>query len=162
MSPQDLFGSLPASDPSLQIADLRGQLEAHAHRYYVLDEPSIPDVQYDRLMRELQELEEAHPHLRTPDSPTQRVGGQAQSSFQSVSHARPMLSIRTETDTTAQGALAFDARIRKELGLSESLHKILQVLSVTPFEQAPLDQLLTHSIPQGEPLYLPNQLMLWQ
>ena len=63
MSPQDLFGSLPASDPSLQIADLRQQLEAHAHRYYVLDEPSIPDVQYDRLMRELQELEQAHPHL---------------------------------------------------------------------------------------------------
>ena len=118
MSPQDLFGSHPASDPSLQIADLRQQLEAHAHRYYVLDEPSIPDVQYDRLMRELQELEEAHPHLRTPDSPTQRVGGQAQSSFQSVRHARPMLSIRTETDTTAQGALAFDARIRKELGLA--------------------------------------------
>ena len=118
MSPQDLFGSLPASDPSLQIADLRQQLEAHAHRYYVLDEPSIPDVQYDRLMRELQELEEAHPHLRTPDSPTQRVGGQAQSSFQSVRHARPMLSIRTETDTTAQGALAFDARIRKDLGLA--------------------------------------------
>jgi DNA ligase (NAD+) len=115
----DLFGAGPQADPSQRAVQLRAELNAHAHRYYVLDEPSIPDVEYDRLMQELQSLEEQHPELKTPDSPTLRVGGKAQDGFQTVKHARPMLSIRTETDTTAQGATAFDARIRKELGLSE-------------------------------------------
>ncbi len=95
-------------------------LETHAHRYYVLDEPSIPDAEYDRLMAELLALETAHPELRDADSPTQRVGGKALEAFATVRHARPMLSIRTETDTTAQGAQAFDARIRKELGLGDA------------------------------------------
>ena len=99
---------------------LRQQLSQAAHRYHVLDEPSIPDAEYDRLFQELQALEETHPELRTPDSPTQRVGGKALASFASVKHVVPMLSIRTETDTQASGAQAFDARIRKELSLSET------------------------------------------
>ena len=115
----DLFGAEPPADAAGRATDLRAQLHAHAYRYYVLDEPSIPDVEYDRLMQELLQLEAQHPELRTPDSPTLRVGGQAQEGFQTVRHARAMLSIRTETDTTPQGALAFDARIRKELGLSD-------------------------------------------
>jgi DNA ligase (NAD+) len=119
MANLDLFGAEPMADAPRRVAQLRAELHAHAHRYYVLDEPSIPDVEYDRLMQELQRIEEQHPELKVPDSPTLRVGGQAQEGFQTVKHARPMLSIRTETDTTPQGAIAFDARIRKELGLND-------------------------------------------
>ncbi len=97
---------------------LRQRLLEAAHHYYVLDEPIIPDVEYDSLFQELQSIEDQHPELRTPDSPTQRVGGQALDSFVSVRHAVPMLSIRTETDTEASGAENFDARIRKELALT--------------------------------------------
>jgi DNA ligase (NAD+) len=117
MSNLDLFGADAVPDAAARAAELRQTLEAHAHRYYVLDEPSIPDVEYDRLMAELQALEERHPELRRNDSPTQRVGGRAVEAFAPVRHARPMLSIRTETDTSPQGAIAFDERIRKELGL---------------------------------------------
>ncbi|HEX6361551.1 MAG TPA: NAD-dependent DNA ligase LigA, partial [Albitalea sp.] len=100
-------------------AALREQLHHHAHRYYVLDDPEIPDAEYDRLFQELQALEAEHPELRTPDSPTQRVLGKVLEGFVPVRHAVPMLSIRTETDTEATGAAAFDARVRRELGLAE-------------------------------------------
>ena len=98
---------------------LRAQIAHHDHAYYVLDAPSVPDAEYDRLFRELQALERAHPELRTPDSPTQRVGGRPLAQFPPVRHRLPMLSIRTETDTEASGAQAFDARVRRELGLAE-------------------------------------------
>lgn len=98
---------------------LRELLHHHAHRYYVLDEPEIPDAEYDKLFRELQELEEQHPELLTPDSPTQRVGGKPLDGFVKVRHTVPMLSIRTETDIEATGAQNFDARVRRELGLGE-------------------------------------------
>lgn len=98
---------------------LRELLHHHAHRYYVLDAPEIPDAEYDRLFRELQELEEQHPELRTPDSPTLRVGGRPLEGFAKVRHKVPMLSIRTETDIEASGARNFDARVRRELGLKE-------------------------------------------
>ena len=100
-------------------ARLRELLHHHAHRYYVLDEPEVPDAEYDRLFTELQALEAAHPELRTPDSPTQRVIGRVLDGFTPVRHRVAMLSIRTETDTTAQGALAFDARVRRELELGD-------------------------------------------
>ena len=98
---------------------LRRALAEHAHRYYVLDDPQIPDAEYDRLFQELQALEAAHPALLTADSPTQRVIGRVLDGFEPVRHAVPMLSIRTETDTTEGGALAFDARVRRELELAE-------------------------------------------
>lgn len=101
-------------------ATLREEIERHNYAYYVLDAPTVPDAEYDRLFRELQALEAEHPELVTPDSPTQRVGGQPLDAFPKVRHAVPMLSIRTETDTTEAGARAFDARVRKELGLSET------------------------------------------
>jgi len=104
-------------DPALRAADLRALLHQHAHRYYVLDDPQIPDAEYDRLFQELQALEDAHPALRTADSPTQRVLGRVLDGFVPVRHQVPMLSIRTETDTTAAGAEAFDARVRRELEL---------------------------------------------
>ncbi len=98
---------------------LRAELERHNHAYYVLDAPTVPDAEYDRLFQELQGLEAEFPELRSPDSPTQRVGGKALDSFASVTHAVPMLSIQTETDTTPSGAANFDARVRKELELEE-------------------------------------------
>src|SRR6476620_10402778 len=98
---------------------LREQLHPHAHHYDVLDELEIPDAEYDRLFRELQELEAQHPQLLTPDSPTQRVGGKILEGFAKVRHQVPMLSIRTETDIEASGARNFDARVRRELGLKE-------------------------------------------
>ena len=103
----------------LRAAELRRQLQAHAHRYYVLDEPAIPDAAYDKLFQELQAIEAAHPDLLTIDSPTQRVLGAVLDGFQPVRHTVPMLSIRTETDTEASGAEAFDARVRRELQLLE-------------------------------------------
>ncbi len=119
MATPDLFASTGPS-PADRIAALRAELHQHAHRYYVLDQPSIPDAEYDKLFQELQALEAAHPELASPDSPTLRVGGKALDQFASVRHAVPMLSIRTETDTEATGAQNFDTRVRKELGLAES------------------------------------------
>ncbi len=109
---------LPAA-ATTRVEQLRALLHHHAHRYYVLDAPEIPDAEYDRLFHELQALETAHPALRTPDSPTQRVLGRVLDGFEPVRHAVPMLSIRTETDTTEGGAIAFDARVRRELGRAE-------------------------------------------
>ncbi len=106
-------------DYGARAEQLRRQLHHHAHRYYVLDAPEIPDAEYDRLFRELQALEEAHPGLRSADSPTQRVIGQVLDGLAPVRHAVPMLSIQTETDTTAEGARAFDGRVRRELELGE-------------------------------------------
>ena len=102
-----------------EYADLKAQLALHAHRYYVLDEPSIPDAQYDLMYQRLEKLEAQFPQLISLDSPTQRVGGAVMEAFQSVEHGQAMLSIRTETDTTAQGAMAFDERMRKELSLTD-------------------------------------------
>ncbi|HWA36634.1 MAG TPA: NAD-dependent DNA ligase LigA [Burkholderiales bacterium] len=100
--------------------ELRRQIEHHNRRYYIEDAPEISDAEYDRLFQELQRLEEAHPSLRSPDSPTQRVGGEPLAALEPVRHAVPMRSIRTETDTSAAGAEAFDARIRRELGEVEA------------------------------------------
>src|SRR3990172_6212675 len=99
-----------------RIAHLRAENEQHNYRYYVLDNPSIPDAEFDKLFRELQALEAQHPELLTADSPTQRVGGKVLDAFAPVRHAVPMLSIRTETDISDAGAISFDARVRRELG----------------------------------------------
>jgi len=100
--------------------ELHAILHEHAYKYYVLDEPTIPDAEYDKLFQELQAIEARHPELLRPDSPTQRVIGQVLEGFAAVQHAVPMLSIRTETDTTEEGARAFDARVRRELKLAET------------------------------------------
>jgi len=117
----DLFDNPlpPPDDVAEQVRQLRAQLHQWAHAYYTLDAPLVPDAEYDRQFRALQALEDAHPELRSPDSPTQRVGGAVLDAFAPVRHAVPMLSIRTETDTGASGAQAFDARIRRELKLGE-------------------------------------------
>ncbi len=101
-------------------AALRAQLNQWAHEYYVLDTPTVPDGEYDRVYQQLEALEGVYPALVTPDSPTQRVIGAVLDGLTPVRHAVPMLSIQTETDNEATGAMAFDARVRKELGLDES------------------------------------------
>jgi len=114
-----MVGATPSSParPADEARLLRAAIERANHAYYVLDAPVVPDAEYDRLFRRLQELEAAHPDLRTPDSPTQRVGGVARADLPEVRHTVPMLSIRTETDFGPTGAHAFDTRIRRELKL---------------------------------------------
>jgi DNA ligase (NAD+) len=102
-----------------RVQALREAIALHDHNYYVLDQPTISDAEYDALYRELQALEAAYPSLVVAESPTQRVGGGVQAQFAAVRHAVPMLSIRTETDTSAAGAGNFDARIRRDLGLRD-------------------------------------------
>ena len=124
----DLF-SAETPEPSAQAAPkavvakvqaLRAQLQQWAHEYYVQDAPTVPDGEYDRVFQQLQGLELSYPQLVTPDSPTQRVIGAVLDGLTPVRHVVPMLSIRTETDTEATGAEAFDARIRRELELDDS------------------------------------------
>jgi DNA ligase (NAD+) len=97
---------------------LRQQINRWAHLYYVQDAPEVPDAEYDRVFRALQALEAQFPGLVTPESPTQRVGGAPRPELTPVRHAVPMLSIHTETDVSPAGAQAFDARVRRELGLA--------------------------------------------
>ena len=86
---------MTATDAELaaRAATLRERLDAAAYEYYVLDRPTIADAEYDRMLRELQELESAHPYLRTPDSPTQRVGAEPASQLAKRTHLVPMLSL---------------------------------------------------------------------
>jgi DNA ligase (NAD+) len=100
-------------------AALRAELQHHAWLYYVQDAPVLPDAEYDRLFAELQAIEAEFPALRTADSPTQRIVGTVLDGLVPVRHTVAMLSIQTETDTTAAGAAAFDARVRKRLALAE-------------------------------------------
>ncbi len=100
-------------------AELRELLARYADEYYVHDAPSIPDADYDALFQELQAIEAEHPDLRSSDSPTARVIGAVLEGLEPVRHVVPMLSIDTETDTTAAGAEKFDARVRKLLGLGD-------------------------------------------
>ena len=101
------------SDWSARSAWLRKELNRHNYAYYVLDNPTIPDAEYDKLFRELQELERDHPELQTPDSPTQRVGGAPLPQFEQVRHALPMLSINN--GFTDEEIAAFDRRTREGL-----------------------------------------------
>src|SRR5690606_29549235 len=98
-----------------RIAELRNELDVHNYRYYVLDEPSVPDAEYDRLFQALQALEAEHPELVTPESPTQRVGGAALSAFGQVRHEVPMLSLDNAFEE--QDLLDFDRRVREGLDL---------------------------------------------
>ncbi|WP_289098382.1 NAD-dependent DNA ligase LigA [uncultured Pseudoalteromonas sp.] len=96
-----------------QISQLRAQLEEHNHNYYVLDAPSIPDAEYDRLMRELSALEQANPEFQSPDSPTRKVGGAALDKFEQVTHQVPMLSL--DNAFSEEEFAAFNRRIKERL-----------------------------------------------
>lgn len=104
------------TDVAQRISALRQELDAHNYRYYVLDEPSVPDAEYDRLFRELQALEAEHPELVTPDSPTQRVGGEALGAFGEVRHEVPMLSLGNAFEE--DDLHAFDRSVQSGLGLA--------------------------------------------
>ncbi|MBK1620135.1 DNA ligase (NAD(+)) LigA [Lamprobacter modestohalophilus] len=108
--------TVPASDRE-RAEVLRRELEHHNYRYYVLDDPEIPDAEYDRLLRELQALEARYPELVTPDSPTQRVGAAPLESFAEVEHRLPMLSLNNALDE--QELSEFDRRVREGLGLEQ-------------------------------------------
>lgn len=96
-----------------QAASLRERINHHNYRYYVLDDPEVPDAEYDRLFRELQTLEEQHPVLVSPDSPTQRVGATPLSSFNEVQHMIPMLSLGNAFDDAEVSA--FGRRVNEKL-----------------------------------------------
>ncbi len=102
---------IPVAD---EVAALRDLLERYNHHYYVLDEPLVPDAEYDRLYRRLQQLEAEHPELITAASPTQRVGSQPLTAFAQVAHDVPMLSLDNAFDE--QDLIDFDRRVRERLG----------------------------------------------
>ena len=98
-----------------EVSRLRGEINRHNYLYYVLDSPEVPDAEYDRLMRRLEELEAAFPDLVTPDSPTQRVGALPAAAFGTIKHTIPMISLANAL--TRDEALEFDARVKRHLGL---------------------------------------------
>lgn len=101
-------------DAERRIDELRSQIKRHDYRYYVLDDPELPDAEYDKLMVELRALESEYPDLITPDSPTQRVSGEPVASFGVVTHKVPMLSL--DNAFTDDDVLGFDRRIHERLG----------------------------------------------
>ncbi len=110
--------------PAARAAELRAELKAHDYRYYVLDDPSVPDAEYDRLMRELRALEAAHPQLVVPDSPTQRVPGTPSAAFGEVVHSIPMLSL--DNAFSDEDVAAFDRRIHERLGAEGDLEYVAE------------------------------------
>ncbi|OMH30068.1 NAD-dependent DNA ligase LigA [Motiliproteus sp. MSK22-1] len=98
-----------------QIESLRSTLQSHNHRYYVLDDPSVPDAEYDRLFQQLKSLEQQFPELVVPDSPTQRVGGMALEGFSQITHEMPMLSL--DNAFNESDMQDFDRRVHERLGL---------------------------------------------
>src|SRR5438552_2414388 len=105
---------MPAPRVPKRAADLRQKIEKANYEYYILDQPTLDDAAYDALLRELIEIEEAHPELVTPESPTQRVGIAPSTRFAPVQHASPMLSLSNVFDEAE--LRAFDQRVRQALG----------------------------------------------
>ena len=103
-----------AGDPRMEAEKLREAIRHHEYQYYVLDQPEISDTEYDLLMRQLQAIEDEHPELVTPDSPTRRVSGKPREGFQKVAHSSPMLSLDNALDEAE--LRAFDTRVREWLG----------------------------------------------
>ena len=125
-------------DSKARAADLRARIEQANYRYHVLDDPAITDAEYDKLMRELEALEEAHPELVTPDSPTRKVGARASGGFAEVRHALPMLSLSNAFEQQVDGEHSEDERMRFhevaefERRIEQTLHRRDPVFSVEP------------------------------
>ena len=115
---------MASSDPAARISELRRLVAYHSHRYHVLDDPEVPDTTYDALYDELAALEQDHPELVTPDSPTQRVGAPPSERFKKVAHATPMGSL--EKVTTAEALEKWADDIRKRLGSDEPVAYVLE------------------------------------
>src|SRR6056297_4293771 len=114
------YRSVPLNRPKAESAEqrvrhLREEIAEHNHRYYVLDDPSVPDAEYDRLLRELESLERSNPELVDPDSPTRRVGARAAEGFETVEHEVPMLSLANAFDDDE--VRDFDRRVRETLDI---------------------------------------------
>ncbi|MDQ3896937.1 MAG: NAD-dependent DNA ligase LigA, partial [Actinomycetota bacterium] len=107
--------SEPAMDVERRAAELRRLVEYHSERYYLLDDPEISDAEFDALVRELRALEQAHPELATPDSPTQRVGGRASSAFAEVRHRMPMMSL--DNAFSFEELVAWGKRMERYIGV---------------------------------------------
>jgi DNA ligase (NAD+) len=136
------------NEPNQRLAELREAIRQHDYSYYVLDRPTISDEEYDRLFRELRALEEAHPELVTADSPTQRVAGAPLSSFPTVEHLAPMLSLDSDQDPDA--ARRFDERLRKAFA-SESVAYVAEPkLDGASLELVYLDGVLDRAATRGD------------
>ena len=112
----------PPGAAAERAAFLSSELARHGHAYYALDAPTVPDAEYDRLFRELQDLEESHPTLKSADSPTRRVGAPPQAGFATVVHRTPMLSLANAFDEA--DLKAFDKRVREGLGEVEVAYAV--------------------------------------
>src|ERR1700677_2815711 len=112
-------------DLKVEVAQLRADLNRHNYLYYAEAKPEISDREYDRLMSRLTELEAAHPELVTPDSPTQRVGGQPLEGFATVRHAVPMLSI--DNTYSYDEVSEWDVRVRKALNPHEPVRYVVEL-----------------------------------
>ena len=111
-------------DVQQRLDGLREQVDYHLHRYHVLDEPEISDAEYDRLFDELKALEDEHPDLITPDSPTQRVGAPPSERFQKVQHLTPMGSLEKVTDD--ESLLKWADDVRKRLDSDEPVAYVIE------------------------------------
>ena len=115
---QQTAQQLSPDEARVMMRELEKKLERWSYEYYVLDQPSVSDAQYDEAFNLLSALEKSFPEWKSPASPTERVGGAVRSDLAKVVHRVPMLSIHTETDFSSEGAIAFDKRVRNELGLA--------------------------------------------
>ena len=131
------------ADPNKEIEDLREQINRHNYLYHVLDAPEIPDVEYDRMVRRLQELESQHPELITPDSPTQRVGAAPISHFASVKHRIPMLSL--DNAFTDDEMSAFHKRVRERLEI-EDVDAAIEYMAEPKLDGAAVSLLYEHGV----------------
>ncbi len=122
MAQPDLFGSLGQPNLALRCQQLRQLIAQYDHEYYVLDAPSVPDSEYDRFYRDLQDIEWQHPDLITPDSPTQRVSGSAANAFNSITHRQAMLSLNNAFEDSELEA--FDKRVREALGQEQVVYAV--------------------------------------
>jgi len=150
-----LFGDIPdisqaieVSSPAQQLAALREQIRQYDYQYYVLDDPSVPDSEYDKVYRELQALENAHPALVTPDSPTQRVGGSALKTFSSITHRQAMLSLNNAFED--EELVAFDKRIRDALGREDVEYAVEPKFDGLAITLTYEDGLLTQGATRGD------------
>src|SRR6202789_2811905 len=115
----------PALTPDQQLQELRDELRHHEHLYYVLDAPELTDAQYDALMNRLKKIEQEHPDLITPDSPSQRVGGKPREGFVKMPHSRPMLSL--DNAYNEEELRAWDQRVRDALPSTEKVQYVCEL-----------------------------------
>lgn len=112
------------SEIEKRVAELRATLDNYNYQYYVLDHPTVPDAEYDRLLRELQQIETEHPELVSTDSPTQRVGAKPDNGFEEVTHELPMLSL--DNAMTDEELVSFDKRIKDRLKSSADIEYVCE------------------------------------